>query len=65
MELFGRDFTSYIFKRYYAGKTTSKYSTFTFDLDYPFHCVDVNAGCWNTMLHAGNDVTSEVRWYFV
>ncbi len=60
MKLFDRDNTNRFITRYYAGRRTSGYSTFTFDFNDPYHCVDVTSGCRSTMLHAGDDVTSEV-----
>lgn len=62
MRLYDRDNSDSIMTRYYTGSTTSGYSTFTFDFDDPYHCVDVVSGCRTTMLHAGDDVTSQVRF---
>ena len=62
MKLYDRDHSNDIMTRYYKGSTTSGYSTFTFDFDDPYHCVDVISGCRTTMLHAGDDVTSQVRF---
>ncbi|XP_071798435.1 uncharacterized protein [Asterias amurensis] len=59
MKLYDRDNPDTIMTRYYTGSRTSRYSTFTFDFDDPYQCVDVVSGCRNTMLHAGDDVTSQ------
>ena len=62
MKLYDRDNSNRIVTRYYQGSTTSGYSTFIFDFDDPYHCVDVISGCRSTMLHAGDDATSQVRF---
>ncbi|XP_071784665.1 uncharacterized protein [Asterias amurensis] len=62
MRLYDRDNSDSIMTRYYTGSTTSGYSTFTFDFDDPYHCVDVVSGCRTTMLHAGDDVTSQAMF---
>ncbi|XP_022105050.1 uncharacterized protein LOC110986986 isoform X2 [Acanthaster planci] len=59
MKLYNRDSNNRIETRYYRGTTSSASSTFTFDFDDPYHCVDVGRGCRDTILNAGNDVTSE------
>ena len=62
MKLYDRDDSDRIVTRYYKGSMTSGYSTFTFDFDDPYHCVDDISGCRTTMLHAGDDVTSQVTF---
>ncbi|XP_038062737.1 uncharacterized protein LOC119733220 [Patiria miniata] len=61
MKLYDRDHSNSIITRHYNGRTTSGYSTFTFDFVDPYHCVDVGSGCRTTMLYAGNDVTSQAE----
>ncbi len=63
MKLYDGDNSGAILTRYYTGRTTSGYSTFTFDFDDPYHCVSATfSGCRTTMLYAGDDVTSDVRF---
>ncbi|XP_022100380.1 uncharacterized protein LOC110984469 isoform X2 [Acanthaster planci] len=66
MKLYNRDSSNRIETRYYSGTTSSASSTFTFDFDDPYHCVDVGRGCRKAMLNAGNDITSRevirVQW---
>ncbi|XP_022088109.1 uncharacterized protein LOC110977889 isoform X2 [Acanthaster planci] len=59
MQLYDRDNSNNIITRYYVGRTVSASANFTFDLDSPYHCVNVSAGCRTTMLDAGDDVTVE------
>ncbi|XP_022102003.1 uncharacterized protein LOC110985345 [Acanthaster planci] len=59
LKLHNRDNAGTFYTRYYSGRTTSGYSTFTFDFVDPYHCVDVSSGCRSTMLNAGDDVTSQ------
>ncbi|XP_038050910.1 uncharacterized protein LOC119724061 [Patiria miniata] len=59
LKLYDRDSNNTIITRYYNGQTVSGYSTFTFDFDDPYHCVDVGSGCRTTMLNVGSDVTSQ------
>ncbi|XP_038051300.1 uncharacterized protein LOC119724354 isoform X2 [Patiria miniata] len=59
LKLYNRDFYNLVVPRYYTGRSTSNHATITFDFDEPYHCV--NAGCRNSMLHAGNDVTTQAR----
>ncbi|XP_038071216.1 uncharacterized protein LOC119740085 [Patiria miniata] len=59
MQLYDRDNANTILTRYYLGRTVSASANFTFDLDSPYHCLNVSAGCRTTMLYAGEDVTTE------
>ncbi|XP_038077171.1 uncharacterized protein LOC119745019 [Patiria miniata] len=59
LKLYDRDNSNSIITRYYSGRTSSTFSTFTFDFDDPYHCVDVSRGCRRTMLDTQNDVTSQ------
>ncbi|XP_022107048.1 uncharacterized protein LOC110988105 [Acanthaster planci] len=59
LKLFNRDLSNRINTRYYSGRTSSAYSTFTFDFVEPYHCVSAAGGCRTTMLSAGNDVTTQ------
>ncbi|XP_022103295.1 uncharacterized protein LOC110986023 [Acanthaster planci] len=59
LKLFNRDLSNRISTRYYSGRTSSAYSTFTFDFVEPYHCVGAAGGCRTSMLNAGNDVTTQ------